>query len=358
MPTEWGHEPRDEYDATGLVSRLMVPTATITCPTCDEHITFDARRSERQSGDELGHDGRTVSEVFRFVSGRGRYTTSCRECERTARHRAAAAAVGSGRAFGVEIECNVPDGTGYADVARAIGQAGVNVYDEEYGNQYGESGEPQWIVKGDGSLGYNGIEVCSPPLRGEDGHEQVRRVCRALTQLGCTVDTRCGLHVHHDIRGARTTVSAVKRFVRTWYENQPLIDGLVSQSRRGDCYYAHPLQTAEVRSIEAVETLEELHNVHLNRYRTVNVTSYPVHGTIEVRQHQGTLDSEKISSWVQLGQAMLDDAEARQEPRGRAACVEDMLDRMGAKLNDTAKTYLIGRAMRFRHAPVRVVMSP
>jgi hypothetical protein len=54
---------------------------------------------------------------------------------------------------------------------------------------------------------------------------------------------------------------------------------------------------------------------------------------------------------------MLDDAEARQEPRGRAACVEDMLDRMGRNLNDTAKTYLIGRAIRFRHAQVQVALS-
>lgn len=360
VPTEWGYAPtHDGYDDTGLPITRNAAVATITCPTCDESITFGARRSERQSGEEVGTDGRTVNEVFRFVSGRGRFTTSCRECERTARQRAAGNAVGSERLFGVELEFNIPSGMSYGDVARAIADAGVPV-----NSDYGEYFDPadyslgwdfddgEWRVKGDGSLGSHGCEVTSPPIKGQRGHEQVRRVCRALTSLGCTVDTRCGLHVHHDIRGARTTVAAVKRFVRSWYENQTLIDGLVSTSRRGDAYYAHPLQTSEVRRIEAVDNLEELSGIDIDRYRTVNVTSYPVHGTIEVRQHQGTLDSEKVSSWVQLAQAMLDDAEARQQPRGRAACVEDMLDRMGDKLNDTAKTFLIGRAVRFAHAPV------
>jgi hypothetical protein len=366
VPTRWSTEElyTGRSDDLGYPVYTRTECASINCPTCEEFVTFPARQDERQSGEEVGTDGRTVSEVFRFVSGRGRYTTSCRACERTARQRAAAAVAGSERLFGVEIECNVPEGCSYSDVHRAIVDAGVPCMDEDgYGGDYDEYGEPMgtavdaWCVKGDGSLGYQGVEVCSPPIRGSEGLEQVRRVCRALTGLGCSVDTRCGLHVHHDVRGARTTIGAVKRFVRTWYENQPLIDGLVSRSRRSsnDAYYCRGLTPRDMRRIEGIDSLEELGGV--DRYRTVNVTSYPVHGTIEVRQHQGTLDSEKITSWVKLGQAMLDDAEARQAARPRAASVEDMLDRMGDRLDDTAKTYLIGRAVQLGAAPVSANLS-
>jgi len=220
-------------------------------------------------------------------------------------------------------------------------------YDDYYGNQ------GRWVVKSDGSLGASGCEVTSPPLRGEAGFEELRRVCRTLTRLGCTVDRRCGTHVHHDVGGS--SANTIKRFVRSWHENQTLIDGLVSESRRpGGSSYCAPLRDEEVRRIEACSDLDSIGYLDIDRYRTVNVSSYSSHGTIEVRQHQGTLDHEKIRSWVRLGQAMLDDADARMEARSRADCVRELLDGIRSYLDETSRTFLLGRAVDFGHAPVTV----
>ena len=248
MPTTWGYH----IVSDGGVKQA----ATIECPTCNAHVTFAAQRTAEQAGNEISTDGRTVSEIFRFVSGRGRYTTSCRECERTARKRAQVALQGESRRFGVEIECNLPPGEGYSDLFHALSEAGVPVEsDDDYDNQ---GGSPVWQIRGDGSLGDYGVEIVSPPLKGEDGHAQLKLVCSTLLAFGCSVDTRCGLHVHHDIRGARTTVDAVKRFVRTWHANQDLIDGLVSQSRRDErSHYCARWSESELRTLDTLSSLED-----------------------------------------------------------------------------------------------------
>jgi hypothetical protein len=47
---------------------------------------------------------------------------------------------------------------------------------------------------------------------------------------------------------------------------------------------------------------------HFDRYRTVNVTAYPKYGSIEFRQHQGTLSYAKMLRWVKLGQSIVEAA--------------------------------------------------
>src|SRR5439155_107312 len=70
----------------------------------------------------------------------------------------------------------------------------------------------------------------SPPLRGEAGLAQVQLACTALRRMGAKPNRSCGLHVHHEIRDL--DVASIKRFVRSYANNQDLIDGLVSPSRR------------------------------------------------------------------------------------------------------------------------------
>jgi hypothetical protein len=41
------------------------------------------------------------------------------------------------------------------------------------------------------------------------------------------------------------------------------------------------------------------------RYHKLNLSSYVSHGTIEFRQHQGTINYVKISRWIDLGMSMM-----------------------------------------------------
>jgi hypothetical protein len=95
--------------------------------------------------------------------------------------------------FGVELEFIMPVGMTRDRIATMIQQAGVMCMSE----QYNHTTRTHWKITTDASLGYTrGAEVVSPILRGEAGLEATRKVCQILTQTGCKVSKKCGLHVH------------------------------------------------------------------------------------------------------------------------------------------------------------------
>lgn len=297
----------------------------------------------------------TVHSVIRFRTFRPRpgqvrhgYYPQCRDCEREAarnrrsgnpRVRASAPApdvrtrlpLGIDRTFGVEIECMVP-GVSHAAISAALRSAGLT----------------GWRVEHDGSIsGPGGAEVVSPVLSGDDGTEQIRTATRVIRSLGGRVNRSCGLHVHHGV--SDLTIDDVKEAVRVWSTQQETIDGLVSLSRRSvsNPYYCRPLGSHDLRNVENARTMDDIWR-NAEKYRSMNLRSYGRYGTIEIRQHQGTLDAEKIISWVRFGQGMFDTVKC--EPQAvttRHHTMRGLLGAMGDRLNETARTFLIGRTVEF-----------
>jgi hypothetical protein len=44
---------------------------------------------------------------------------------------------------------------------------------------------------------------------------------------------------------------------------------------------------------------------YMDRYRALNFNAYAKYGTVEVRQHQGTLNADKIINWIKFGQSVI-----------------------------------------------------
>ncbi len=197
-----------------------------------------------------------------------------------------------------------------------------------------------------------GWEIVSPPLQGEAGFDALQIATRVLRRLGAEVNSTTGTHVHHDASDLR--VSDIKQAARSWFNNQRLIDGLVSPSRRGGpgcSTYCQPLSQNDITRIEQVRDLRGLRSLGSSLRRvTFNLAAYARHGTIEIRQHQGTCDFEKIKSWVLFGQALIDTG--RSTTLTTETNIRQLLDNLGANLDATAKTYCLGRALEFGHAPV------
>lgn len=235
-----------------------------------------------------------------------------------------------GRRFGVEIECTLPGGVHLAEVEYAI------ALEMSCG----------WTVRGDRTVG-RGLEVVSPPMTERYGHAQIGTVCSALRRIGCTAGKKCGLHVHHDLAGEKIT--AVRNFVRAWAAHQDLIDALVAPHRRdGASKHCTRLSHYELVALDGVTEMGQIGTVATDRYRTVNLHAYPLHGTVEIRQHHGTVEAHEISAWVRLGQAMLDDAGRRRKPRPPADSVQGMLEDLQG-LDASTRTFLIGRAVELGH---------
>ena len=196
------------------------------------------------------------------------------------------------RRFGVEIEHH---GVAQHSSAQRMRELGLAAEAQDYNHRV----QSQWKSITDASCGY---EVVSPILSGQNGFEQVSLAMQAIREMGGSVSTRCGLHVHLDM--SDLDGEQIARFVESYVAAQTEINTLMPPSRRnnGFCrsWDAYDLQTV-TRSLRSTRTVN-----YYERYRTINVCSFPKYGTIEVRQHQGTLNASKIEAWIKLMMALVE----------------------------------------------------
>jgi len=207
------------------------------------------------------------------------------------------------RLWGVEIE--FLSTVSREEVARRMSEKGVRCYVEGYNHTTKE----HWKVVTDASCGY---ELVSPPLKGDEGFRQLKIACEVLNELGAKVDRRCGLHVHHDARDF--SVDTFKRVFALYIRYEDSIDELLPRSRRGSnnsyCKSLKGYDALEMlKQVRRCTTVERLSRVYNNdRYYKINLQSYRRHGTIEFRQHSGTVEYEKIKHWIVLTQAIINRA--------------------------------------------------
>lgn len=223
--------------------------------------------------------------------------------------------------FGVEIECFTPVGQNLEFVKRALQTAGVAV--ESYvGNMHATTAG--WKVVSDGSLRWSGrslrsgAEVVSPVLHGAAGLDEVRKVAAVLQDIGCAVNVTCGLHVHVGMGGA--SGKQIANVAKAYLKYSAEMESLLPASRRGtQNYYCKNNRAARFvgqtpeqidaafNGVRTVNRVAELMNGSIpragyvdTRYYALNLMSYATHGTVEFRQHSGTVNPTKICAWIKL----------------------------------------------------------
>lgn len=202
----------------------------------------------------------------------------------------------SNRKFGIEIECT---GLTMEDAARLITAAGMPCHVEGYGH----SAPRNWKIVPDASV-VDGFEVVSPILSGELGLATVRKVAQTILGGGAKVNKTCGFHVHVDARdlSGADLIHVVKRYAL--HESQ--IDAFMPMSRRANnnrfCLSMVDV-SADLSSVARYNTYTPTRlaeEIVTNRYYKVNIHSFIRHGTVEFRQHSGTVDHKKMENWIQF----------------------------------------------------------
>lgn len=198
------------------------------------------------------------------------------------------------RSFGIELEIAGINHQTALTVLRAIG---IAVQDESYNHTM----RAHWKLVEDSSV-RGGFEVVSPVLHGEQGIEEAMAVAEALSDAGATVNRTCGFHVHFD--ASDLSVADVKTIVRRYADHESEIDAIMPPSRRGTAnFYCNSLARVSFERFMRAATINEMASVMGSRYYKVNLMSYQRHGTVEFRQHSGTINARKIANWVRfLGQ--------------------------------------------------------
>ena len=207
------------------------------------------------------------------------------------------------RKYGVEIEFTAIE---KSDAVNAIRDAGIEVSAEHYNHDT----RTHWKIITDSSCG---LEAVSPPLEGEYGLEQIKKVCAALESAGAKVNKDCGVHVH--LEALDFTLENFKSLFKYWVKFEDVFDSLMPASRRlknnqycqsnlkvsANDAHTHAQACQEIfNAIDAMQSIDDLKGIYPSRYYKLNPHSYWRYGTIEVRHHSGSIDGEKITHWIRL----------------------------------------------------------
>lgn len=167
--------------------------------------------------------------------------------------------------------------------------------------RYGQSSTTQWSLQRDSSVRstsqrviQEGYELTSPILKytPECRRELADVLSLITTVFNGTVNRTCGTHIHI---GGFTTPQRTSSFmnkIRMLQEcygmlEETVWDKITSPSRRGSGnHYCQSLKNAP-------------HDLP-TRYYKINAENIFGFGTLENRQHQGTLDVSKIWNWMEL----------------------------------------------------------
>ena len=192
-------------------------------------------------------------------------------------------------------------------------------------------------VKPDGTPNVD-AEIVLPPLClfNSDGtscqvaYEYLVSVCRVLNRLGCRINSSCGLHVHVGIYPLEVdqpshqwTADSIAKKERTgryytnglqseainavvWYDvlyrysrQQVLINRILPPSRTGN-RYCYPTHIEAFDNLEANNaTIESVRALTRGKFSAINFETWS-RGTVEFRQHSGTIEAEKIMTWCKL----------------------------------------------------------
>ena len=195
------------------------------------------------------------------------------------------------RNFGIEIEAY---NCTRERLARELTAAGINVQVEGYNHT---DHTDHWKLVTDSSLsGNNTFELVSPILHGEQGLEELEKVCWVLDLCNAKVNDTCGLHVHMD--AAEFDLTTWKNLILTYKRLEGVIDNFMPHSRRNN-HYCKALTAITENSIKHARNIGELRAAFFhNRYHKVNLEAYARHRTVEFRQHGGSTNFTKMSAWI------------------------------------------------------------
>jgi len=230
----------------------------------------------------------------------------------------------SKRTFGVEIEyVGAPTKLMVAEAIEAVVGSHVHVTDYHSQGCYRCSapvGYDRWKVCYDGSLGGGyGLqsttgEVVSPVLKGEAGIDTLKEVLAAMRAIGAKANARCGLHVH--VGAGDITVNGLQRLAYNYRTVEDEIYKWFPRRRQGGYSKKWGTETLAVSLANGLKAFKEQGDFQRlgDKYRGLNLRPLARIGTVEFRQHQGSVDTNLIAPWVRFCLGFVDsqiDDEAR-----------------------------------------------
>ena len=225
------------------------------------------------------------------------------------------------RSFGIELEIVHRKQRQLRD---AIRSRGIPCEIEGYNH----STRRYWKIVSDASVN-GGYELVSPVLKGQSGLDEVKAVCEALSEVGALINKSCGFHAHFGTDDFKESISVWRNLYTNYATLEEDIDAFMPPSRRRNTYCASLKVRGWREKMENARTLVELEKAITNRsrYFKLNSQSYWRHGTVEFRQHSGTIEFDKIRNWLMFCARFIELSKRERLGYGGERALAKLLDR-------------------------------
>lgn len=158
-----------------------------------------------------------------------------------------------------------------------------------------------------------GVEFRSLPCNGDRLITQIETFCEELKKKEYYVNSTCGLHIH--LETPDNDVELLKKLYLFYSKYEKQFFNMLPSSRRDNEYCAKfkKVDDYDYNKVDEVQTLSQFKtlyydtnyytsqqnfHIHDKRYCWVNFHSLFYRGTLEIRAHSGTINSEKIINWL------------------------------------------------------------
>lgn len=161
-----------------------------------------------------------------------------------------------------------------------------------------------WTMVADGSLDNHGQEFVSKPLHYNKQLDiALEDVTDILQKVQAQTSYRCGLHVHLNVSHLNLNELYTLLLVYAFFEDAIFL--YCGQERASSCFCIPITNTYLMRrlgsSAKLVEAIREWPKyMGLNLQPLKGGNHNPPQGTVEFRQHKGTLSSVEIKAWVSI----------------------------------------------------------
>ncbi len=150
----------------------------------------------------------------------------------------------------------------------------------------------------------DGMEFISPVLYGDEGLEAVEKICEHARRLNWDIDSACGYHIHLDL--SDESPENCFKVAQAYHHTYDFWSSFISCSRQSNYYCTnHTFDHLSFNEYSNfISWIEDVHGSH--RYYWLNWNAYLDHRTVELRNHSGTLNFEKISNWIKVHTRFID----------------------------------------------------
>ena len=247
------------------------------------------------------------------------------------------------RTFGIEIECFLNQdkelfAQSFNDMTSDV-RKNQSIYYAP--NTYGTWLRDKWVlgydgtVRSHGSSHRNGVELTSCPIKFSE-LDNIKPILKKLKDGGATVNKSCGFHCHIDAKDL--SLKEVKKIMISYLIYEEVIAFMHPYSRRWNADFANSsrnVNTSQIDNafrnattndlIKKIRKAKNWERLFLScsgydpRYVKLNIKGlYQYHtntgpsqgrtGTIEFRQHGGTIDQDKMIAWISFCYQMVESA--------------------------------------------------